>query len=152
MQKTRFSTNSYPNESTIAQNHPPQVSLTPNTVKLKNNENIRSSFIEKERVSFSTNTPNTVNIHNSTSNDDNTGGTEMISKRISILKRRSASFNDTKKLRRDTFGNQIKMKGKNHQISFSENLVHVTEVENWKKFNVDNGENTSDSGGCCNVF
>jgi len=72
--------------------------------------------------------------------------------RKSILKKRdplssSMAGNSTRK---DAFGYDIKTKGKNHRISFRQNIVDVKEVENWKKYNVDVGH--SGEGSCCKIF
>ena len=144
MQNTNFSTNSI----TTTEKYPQYDTLNTNIVKISNNESNRSSFVQKESVSINKNTPN------GSSHDDNSdveARESKISIKKSILKRRSF-INDNKELRNDKFGNPIRIRGKNHRISFSQNLVQVTEVENWKQYNVDNGENEPGSGGCCSIF
>jgi hypothetical protein len=52
--------------------------------------------------------------------------------------------------RNDAFGNQIKKGGKKHKISFRENMADVKEVENWKEYNVDDGNHGGPK--CCSIF
>lgn len=63
----------------------------------------------------------------------------------SILKR----GNKTEKSREDSKGNPIVRGGKKHKINFTEPLVKVNIVENWKEHNAE----TQGSSSCyCNIF
>lgn len=52
--------------------------------------------------------------------------------------------------RNDAFGTQIKKGGKKHKISFKENMTDIKEVENWKEYNVDDGNHGGPK--CCSIF
>ena len=68
-------------------------------------------------------------------------------RRGSILK---GSSNYQLKKREDNYGNEIGQPNKEHKVCFSENLVEVNEVENWKRFNT--YDEDLDGRGCCNAF
>jgi len=73
-------------------------------------------------------------------------GPESNTRKSSILKNTSRFQN---RKREDNFGKEIKQNSKEHKICFSENLCEVNEVENWKKYNV---EDEMSSRTCCKVF
>jgi len=64
----------------------------------------------------------------------------------SILKTSSRSI---LRKREDNFGKEIKQDSKEHQICFSEQLIEIKEVENWKKFNLDDANAGKN---CCQIF
>jgi len=82
--------------------------------------------------------------------DANGGDTRSSSSpnRGSILKSKESKGQGD--CRSDYFGNQIKKGGKKHKISFKENMADVREVENWKQYNVDDGNNGGPK--CCQIF
>jgi len=51
--------------------------------------------------------------------------------------------------REDFYGKEIKQDSKEHQICFSEQLYEIKEVENWKKFNIDDANAGKN---CCQLF
>ena len=148
MQTNHFSNRSFSTENTIAQQ-----SDIKNAVQkfMNNNEFNISSFVQQQNISIYQNIPN--GFFSRVYTDKDTLEFK-ISSRKSILKIKDSTLN-TRKPRNDTFGNVIRTKGKEHRIRFSE-LVHVKEVENWKKYNINDEVDVSSSrdsgGGCCDIF
>ena len=60
--------------------------------------------------------------------------------------------NSLNTVRLDATGSLIQAGGKNHKITFRDNIHDVTLVENWKEYNMENYESEKCNCRTCNIF
>ena len=70
--------------------------------------------------------------------------------RASILKKsRMGESSDLRNSRSDSLGNQIRPGSKKHKIQFRGDLCEIKEVESYKQYNIDDGDNYATKNCCC---
>ncbi|KAL4472963.1 hypothetical protein ABPG72_020657 [Tetrahymena utriculariae] len=98
----------------------------------KNNEKLEASTIADHNNSFKLEDKNNYN--------------SELSKYNSTILKNSSTYRDRQRI--DQIGQPILKFGKQHKISFSDNLIDVHIVENWKEYNVLDDEELEQKCNC----